>query len=183
MDKDIQLFGFFKGECYYTNIREILNWDWNLEDCLEYIDFSNYKIFRGVAPYFVYQQLRTHGQMDFVSHSQRYADSALGYWMPKDIEVIVKGVWRNPEMFDNTDWDRIVESRSSEELKSLIKKVSNRKEVYDRGADMLQYRSFCIGGYVQPNGWIHFIKQRVHDKHTQLETRDFCSMFEEFIDL
>jgi len=54
-----------------------------------------------------------------------------------------------------------------------------RKEVFDRGIDMLQNRVFVIGGYTNnPNAWGHFLEQRL-DNHTQLETREFTMLLDE----
>ena len=60
------------------------------------------------------------------------------------------------------------------ELKELMKKNGiTRKEVFDRGVDMLQNRTFTIGGFTNnPNAWGHFLEQRL-DNHTQYETRMF----------
>jgi len=170
-ENQFQMFGFFSPSFYYTNARELLNWGWSLDNVLDTVDFTNYKVFKCVAPYFIYGQISTHTQLTTVSHSQRYAESNLGYWKPNEIDV-EQGVW-----------DGYVETSSKIMLTKYMKRAGiNRKEVYDRGADMLQYRSFTIGGYTNnPNAWDHFIKQRVDDNHTQLETREFCQIFKDLL--
>ena len=68
------------------------------------------------------------------------------------------------------------------ELTNIMKKAGiTRKEVFDRGVDMLQNRVFVIGGYTNnPNAWGHFLEQRL-DKHTQFETRVFVEGLDLFL--
>lgn len=162
----LQLFGFYdvKGY-YYTNARELLNWGWDLENVLKAVDFTHYKVFKCEAPYFIYGQVNTHNQLTTVSHSQRYAECARGYWMPPEVNI------------SQGSWDKMIPITTPNNLKALMKQQGvKRKEIFDRGADMLQNRVFTIGGYTNnPNAWQHFFKQRL-DSHTQLETREFASM-------
>jgi len=157
-----QQFGFTKGRKYYTNARELLNWGWKLKDVLTVVDFTHYKALKCETPYFLYGQLSTHNQLTTVSHSQRYSECDRGYWMPPEMKVC------------QDFWDVKVNSLSPEQLKDYMKENGIvRKEVWDRGRDMLQNRVFSIGGYINnPNAWEHFMKQRL-DKHTQAETRQF----------
>ena len=167
---DGQMFGFFHNENWYsTNARELLNWGWPIEEILPTVDFTHYRTFKCEAPYFIYGQVSTHNQITSVSHSQRYGTCDRGYWMPPEIEL------------EEKYWTYAVEDESPSELKLLMKEYGiKRKEVWDRGADMLQNRVFTIGGYIQPNGWTHFIDQRL-DSHTQLETREFTKLIKELI--
>lgn len=177
-----QLFGFFdtgnmskQHTTYYTNMRELLNWGWSIEECLEVVDFTSYKAFKCMAPYFIYGQVSTHTQLTTISHSQRYGTCDRGYWMPPEV--------RPHGGTDRKDWwNEQVESLSARRLKIIMKECGIvRKEVWDRGSDMLQNRVFSIGGYTNnPNAWEHFLDQRL-DKHTQLETRDFVKMLSEEI--
>jgi len=157
-----QYFGFMKGRKYYTNARELLNWGWSLEQVLKVVDFKHYKAFKIEAPYFIYGQISTHTQLTTVSHSQRYAECDRGYWKPNEVDTI-----------SQFEWNENILNWSSIELKNVMKNHQiTRKEVFDRGHDMLQNRVFVIGGYTNnSNAWEHFIKQRT-DKLTQLETRD-----------
>ena len=177
MREDMQFFGFFKNGGYYTNAREYLNWGANMSDVLEVIDFTHYKVFKCEAPYFIYGQVSTHNQLTTVSHSQRYGKCDRGYWIP---EEIIK--WHKNNNLDNIQewWDDLVECYSPTELKNYMQSIGIvRKEVWDRGADMLQNRVFTIGGYTNNNNaWEHFIEQRT-DKHTQLETREFVELFKD----
>lgn len=161
-----QLFGFKDDKHYYTNAREMLNWGASLAHVLTKVDFTNYKTFKCETPYFIYGQVSTHNQLTTVSHSQRYAECDRGYWKP-------------PEMDDmkQDNWNRTVEGLAPKDLVNFMKsKGIVRKEVFDRGADMLQNRVFTIGGYTNnPNAWQHFLEQRL-DKHTQLETREFTKL-------
>ncbi len=158
-----QYFGFYLEDNYYTNARELLNWGWTMQQVLKYVDFTNYVVIKCETPYFVYGQISTHTQLTTVSHSQRYADCDRGYWKPTELIDI-----------DQDSWNTLCDNAKPCNLQNLMKNSGvNRKEVFDRGRDMLQNRVFVIGGYTNnPNAWQHFIKQRT-DKHTQLETREF----------
>lgn len=178
-----QIFGFFQGDStYYTNARELLNWGWTFDEVLAVVDFTNYRTFHCVAPYFIYGQLSTHTQITSVSHSQRYGSCDRGYWQPEECKNYFFSEWAMDDSVLDTHWNKLVENYSPSQLKSLMKLDCGikRKEVWDRGADMLQNRVFTLGGYIQPNGWTHFIAQRL-DSHTQLETRDFTQLIANII--
>lgn len=178
-----QYFGFWTKETkwysYHTTARELLNWGWSWEEVLEVVDFTHYRAVKCTAPYFIYGQLSTHTQITSVSHSNRYTESGLGYWMPEEFSL-----W-----FDNNlgsadyqeEWNFRVEEYHPKQLQSFMKDTLDikRREVYARGSDMLEYRVFCLGGYLNnPNAWPHFINQRLHDPHTQKETRDLVALIE-----
>jgi len=176
---NFQFFGFFKDGFYFTNAREVLNWGSTFDEIInnEFIDFTNYKVFKCEAPYLIYGQISTHCQLTTVSHSQRYADCNRGYFIPHSVDK-----WIENNIHDGRDiqmwWDEFVETSSPKELKHFMKATCGevRKEIFDRGSDMLQNRVFCIGGYTNnPNAWEHFKNQR-SDKHTQLETREFVTL-------
>lgn len=182
-----QTFGFFNEECeyYYTNVRELLNWGWSWEEVIEVVDFTHYKAVKCTAPYFIYGQVSTHTQITSVSHSNRYTESNLGYWMPDEFILWYFEAYETDDYFLAQDyWDETIETLSILGLRDFMKDTLGitRREVYARGADMLQYRVFCLGGYTNnPNGWEHFINQRLHDPHTQKETRELTAMIEEAI--
>lgn len=165
---DTQYFGAFNKSNYYTTMRELLNWGWTVEKCLDVVDFTNYRTYKCEAPYFIYGQVSTHTQITSVSHSQRYGTCDRGYWKPPEITV------------DQDSWNIEVQEKSPNMLKQIMKQHGVvRKEVWDRGADMLQNRVFTLGGYTNnPNAWPHFIDQRL-DLHTQLETRQFVKLIKE----
>lgn len=169
---DTQLFGFFNGEHYFTNLRELLNMGWNLRLALDAVDFTHYKVFQCETPYFIYGQLSTHNQLTTVSHSQRYADCDRGYWKPPEIGHIAQKLWDEGV---SAKWRPV-------ELRELMKKNGiTRKEVFDRGKDMLQNRVFTIGGFTNNvNAWDHFLEQRL-DSHTQLETREFVAKIDDLL--
>lgn len=172
-----QFFGTFynSGEAYYTNARELLNLGFTFEEVLEVADFTNYRAFKCVAPYFIYGQLSTHNQVTSVSHSQRYGTCDRGYWIPPEYQAFYNS---SDYSICEAAWSGRVENSTPLELKEFMKKDLGikRKEVWDRGADMLQNRVFTLGGYTNnPNAWRHFIDQRL-DIHTQLETRTFCEL-------
>ena len=165
-----QFFGFFNEGNYYTNARELLNWGWSMKEVREVIDFTNYQVFKCETPYFIYGQVSTHTQLTTVSHSQRYADCDRGYWKPKEVNMPME------------QWNTCVSTFRPNELKELMRKHGiTRKEILDRGVDMLQNRVFVIGGYTNnPNAWGHFLEQRL-DSHTQLETRLFAEAIDALI--
>ena len=162
-----QYFGFFLEFDYYTNARELLNWGWNMKDVLKTVDFTHYAVFKCETPYFIYGQVSTHNQLTTVSHSQRYADCDRGYWCPPEIAKNFKAEF----------WNNLCVNAKPSNLQSFMRDAGiTRKEVLDRGRDMLQNRVFVIGGYTNnPNAWGHFLEQRL-DKHTQLETREFVEL-------
>ena len=174
-----QLFGFTDCGMYYTNVRELLNWGWSIEECLTVVDFTHYRTVKCETPYFIYGQLSTHNQITSVSHSQRYGTCDRGYWMPPEIV----GNWHDSIEDNQQEWNAFVEIASPTALKKFMSKGHKivRKEVWDRGADMLQNRVFTLGGYTNnPNAFPHFIAQRL-DSHTQLETQQFTQKLQEVI--
>lgn len=177
-----QIFGFFQGDSTYcTNARELLNWGWTFDEVLAVVDFTNYKAFHCVAPYFIYGQLSTHTQITSVSHSQRYGTCDRGYWMPPECEKhLVEDLFSNSPQ---SEWNALVQMKCPMDLKASMKGYGIvRKEVWDRGADLLQNRVFTLGGYTSnPNAFPHFLSQRVFDSHAQLETRDFTQLIANII--
>lgn len=166
-DMASQTFGFIQNKKYYTNARELLSWGWSLDQVLEVVDFTNYKVFKCETPYFIYGQVSTHNQLTTVSHSNRYTESQHGYWMPPEIVGITQAQWD----------DGVSRKWRPMELQDLMKQHGVvRREVFARGKDMLQMRGFTIGGFTNnPNAWDHFLEQRL-DLHTQLETREFVKV-------
>lgn len=167
-----QVFGFeLDGGVYCTTMRELLNWGWSIEECLTVVDFTHYRTFKCETPYFIYGQVSTHNQITSVSHSQRYGTCDRGYWKPD-------------EMFQYTDteWGMYVVNSTPVELSQNMKAAGiTRKEVWDRGADMLQNRVFTLGGYTSnPNAFPHFIDQRL-ESSTQKETREFVQQLKDII--
>jgi hypothetical protein len=157
---------------YYTTARELLNWNWSWEDVISHVCFDEYVAIKCMAPYFVYGQVSTHTQITSVSHSNRYTESPLGYYKPSEVSTMTQEAWND-----------YVDITPPLLLKATMKEAGVvRREIWSRGADMLQYREFTLGGYLNnPNAFPHFINQRLHDSHTQLETREFTKMIKETI--
>lgn len=172
-----QNFGFFSPnfDTYYTNARELLNLGYTMKQVLKLVNFDDYAVFKCEAPYFIYGQVSTHNQLTTVSHSQRYAECDRGFWIPPEVRVYLEKS-RLPISVEEK-WNNIVSTFRPAELRELMKRCGvKRKEVFDRGVDMLQNRVFVIGGYTNnPNAWTHFVAQRL-DKHTQHETREFTKL-------
>jgi thymidylate synthase ThyX len=79
------------------------------------------------------------------------------------------------------EWDIYVKSNSPIKLEEYMRHIAAiaRREVYARGSDMLAYRVATLGGYMNnPNAWGHFVNQRLHDPHTQKETRELTAQIE-----
>ena len=167
-----QLFGFFKSGFYFTTARELLNWGWSVKEMMKVIDFTHYKVFKCETPYFIYGQVSTHNQLTTVSHSQRYAKIDKGYWMPPEVTDVTQAQWNLG----------VAEKWRPLELQEVMRRNGiTRKEVLDRGKDMLQMRVFTIGGFTNnPNAWGHFLEQRL-DSHTQYETRLFAQGLDGFL--
>jgi hypothetical protein len=95
----------------------------------------------------------------------------MGYFKPDEIRI------------SQEQWNDIVHTLSPAMLKTYMRENGvKRKEIFNRGADSLQYVSFSLGGYINnQNAWNHFIKQRAYDSHTQEETRKFAKIIEEVL--
>jgi hypothetical protein len=171
---------------YYTTARELFNWGWTMEEILPTIDFTHYKAVRVTAPRFIYNQLQTHDNVTSVSFSARYSDNPLGYWMPEEYFG-----WMNSRILRAGDreyiqslWNSKVENYSPHDLKQYMNKSLGiaRKEIYNRGADGLEYVVFTLGSFTNhPHYWEHFCNQRAVDSHTQLETRKVAQMIKDVI--
>jgi hypothetical protein len=174
-----QYFGFRVDDKYYTTARELLNWGWSLDTILPFIDFTNYKVVKVTAPYFLYGQASTHNQITSVSHSNRYTKANLGYWHPPEYKdyYFTEAYADRTEEECSKSWNDFVETTSLRDLEDFMKRELGviRREVSARGADMLQNRVYTLGGFTNnPNAWEHFINQRMKDKHTQLEMRQLA---------
>ena len=175
-----QFFGFFdnkEGMCH-TNLRELLNFGMSLDEALLYVDFTHYKAFTTRVCGATYNQIRTHTQINFLSFSSRYSDNNNGYYIPEEVSDYF---WSLPARYRNENgglnlwWKNKVENTAPNKLIKFMKDVGvKRKEIYNRGADMLRIRPFSIGfNTLNPNSWEHFYNQRALDSHTQLECRTF----------
>jgi hypothetical protein len=185
IDGVCQIFGFIKDGYYYTSMRELLNWGWSIDACIEVVDFTGYRAFKGKAMYKVYQQLRTHSVPAWISHSQRYTESNYGYWYPPEFIQHLKNRTSNiipkGERAIQKVWDDIVNALPPKELSIFTKDDLGikRKEIYGLGLDMLEKRVFSFGGYLtNKNDLPHLVNQRFKDPHTQLETRLFTEMLD-----
>ena len=177
-----KLYGFYadvfqyKCHVYHTTARELFNWGWTLEEILPTIDFTHYKTVRVTAPRFIYNQLQTHDNVTSVSFSARYSDNPLGYWYPPEF------VKYHEATLDG--WDDLVENTTPALLKTFMKDTLGipRKEVYNRGADSLEYVVFTLGSFTNhPHYWEHFLNQRAFDSHTQKETSEVANMIKDVI--
>ncbi len=171
-ESELQLFGFFKEGLYHTNMRELLNGGSSLEDALEYVDFTNYVAYTSQLANFIYAQIRTHSQIQFLQQSNRCVSVDYGYFKPDEVFAITEN-----------QWTTIVENQSPIALKQYMKDSGViRAEIFNRGKDSLQIRPFAIGlNILNSNASKHFFNQRVKDLHTQLETRNFANALSKVI--
>ena len=178
----VQLFGVADQDSgtYYTNMREMLEMGYSAEQLLPYVDFTHYKAVKVTAPYFIYGQISTHTQITSVSHSNRYSQANLGYWMPNEIREYwaVRDYLYGISTDRQAQWnDRVMHSSPAELQQYMKSKGVKRREVWARGSDMLETRVYTLGGYTNtPNGWQHFINQRMRDPHTQAETKELAGL-------
>jgi hypothetical protein len=172
-----KIFGYRKGNLYYTNMRELLNLGFSEQSCLYEVDFTHYRAFKCVTPYMCYSQLSTHTQITSISHSNRYTESQYGYWYPEEFENwYMKNDDRGVMIQDS--WNEAVEVFNPIELEEFMKNKLGvkRREIFSRGSDSLKKREFILGGYtIDPYAWEHFINQRT-DPHTQAETKEITKM-------
>jgi hypothetical protein len=177
-----KLFGYKKDDLYYTNMRELLNWDWSEEYCLYKVDFTHYRAFKCVAPYYAVAQIQTHNQITSIMHSNRYTESEYGYWYP---EEFTKWYMINDDrgVMIQDSWNEAVETLNPIQLEDFMKNELGikRREIFSRGSDSLRKREFVLGGStIDPYAWEHFINQRL-DPHTQAETREITKMIKELL--
>lgn len=159
---------------YYTNMRELLQIGFTVDEIIPTVDFTHYQAFKCMTMYKVYQQLRTHTQMNFISHSQRYTQSTHGFWYPPEFAN------RHVKLTDPKHaWNERVLNSTPAELEIYMKDELKipRREIYALGKDMLELRVFSVGGYTNTQeSFQHFINQRSKDAHTQLETREMLDV-------
>jgi len=184
-----KLFGYFFGGMYRTSLRELLIPLDGIEEWLKYIDFDKYEVYHAEVPYFIYQQIRTHTQIQFVSHSARFTDVNLGYWYPEEWVSYFDDVVNERktdkrliiEYGTEDAWSHFVENNSPADLERFMREVLQVKDrgVYSRGIDMLRIRPFTIGlDTVSPYAYQHFVNERT-TKHTQTQTREFVEQLKE----
>ena len=176
----MQTFGFIdlETQLFHTNLREVLNLGIELDEALQYVDFTHYKAFKARVPNFTYSQLRTHTQVNFLQQSNRYVATDYGYFMPDEVSDYF---WSLPAKQRSRNgglkawWNTKVKNTSPAKLIDFMRRVGvKRKEIYNRGADSLKIRPCSIGfNLLNPNSWQHFKNQRMNDSHTQLECRIF----------
>jgi hypothetical protein len=160
-----QYFGFFKEGKYYTNMRELLMWGASVDEAIVNVDFTHYKAFTALVPNFVYAQIRTHTQVNFLQQSNRYVSVDYGYFMPDEVDM------------SQVEWVGVVDYSNPLGLVNFMKKSGvKRTEIFNRGKDSLQIRPFSIGlNTLNPHSAEHFFNQRAKDLHTQEETREFAT--------
>jgi len=184
----LQLFGFFKDGKYHTNLREILNdGKYSLDEAIKLIDFTHYKAFTAVVEEFTYNQIRTHTQVQFLQQSNRRAYSKYGYFCPPEFKKYLENELINYIPNDSEaeeHWNKRVLMSTPDELFKFmqVNLGIKRREVFSRGADMLEIRKFSIGvNTLNPNSWGHLRDER-KTSHTQLECRNFITELSECID-
>lgn len=187
---------YIKDDIILTNMRALVNNEvdydlipFNKKETLEELGLR-YFICKMSAPYFVFAQIRTHGQLSQTAVSERVVKDNT-YWLPDDLLVRIK------------DYDFDIESDGSlypnqKEITTLIKDIRNRltigededilkehilhkllydippkggesffkalgyqKEIYQRWPNHMKIKDWIVGGWLNdPKGWGHFLLER-----------------------
>jgi len=175
-DNEILKFSYREDNKLYTNARTLLNAGiryedipYNKEDEIN----DNYFIAEVKTPYFVFAQLRTHGLLSQVAVSERVVEVD-EYWIPDDLEDRLLELQSKENDLDFYTYALINAINMGNDIKSylfnnlpvktlteLLKKLGYRKEVYNRFPNMVKYKTFIIGGWLNnPYQWGHFLLER-----------------------
>lgn len=169
---------------YRTTARELLNLGFTWDEVLMHVDFTDYYTVQLKVPYFIYGQLSTHTQITSVSHSARYSESGMGYWMPDEVRSYLSFVGHGGLEEAQAFWNYMVMNTSPKDLQVFMRDACGikRREVWARGSDMLAYRTSTLGGYMSDaHAWPHFFLQRACDPHTQKETKEVAQQTQELL--
>jgi len=149
--------------------------------------FGNDEYFavRVKAPYFVFAQLRTHGQLSQVAVSDRWSKVKDEIWLPVDIKDRLKKItYPLPPDFEvalqngEPIWKAMYNHLTVPQAQKLLKDMDYKQEIWKRWPNHLAYKTWVIGGYIKNlYGWIHMLVQRsafpeIYEDHTQEETKE-----------
>jgi hypothetical protein len=148
------------------------------------------------APYFVFAQLRTHGQLSQVAVSDRWSKVEDEIWLPIDIKDRLKKItYPLPPDFEvalqngEPIWKAMYNHLTVPQAQKLLKDMGYKQEIWKRWPNHLTYKTWVIGGYVKDlYGWVHMLVQRgafpeIYEDHTQEETKEVVREIRElFID-
>jgi len=169
-----------------TNIRALLNLD-----IIEYEDIpyntkhngalSGYKAYEIKAPYFVFAQIRTHGQMSQVAVSGRVVDEE-ELWLPEDIveravghfysiiktlenyydyEFVTNIVDKFRSLASKGNIEHILNNIKPVAAREVLKTLGYHKEIYSRFPNMLYYKRWIIAGSIYDKyQWGHLLLER-----------------------
>jgi len=169
-----------------TNMRALLNLGlFNYEDIPYNAErngaLSGYKAYEIKAPYFVFAQIRTHGQMSQVAVSGRVVDEE-ELWLPEDVVERAVGhfysIIKTLEKYydyefvtDIVDKFRSLASKGNIEhilnnikpvaAREVLKTLGYHKEIYSRFPNMLYYKRWIIAGSIYDKyQWGHLLLER-----------------------
>jgi hypothetical protein len=132
--------------------------------------YSLYEIYRGFAPKFVYDHLRTHRTIDWLAQSNRHSLGGDDYYLPK-------GLYEKLERYENPTKHLL--SLSQEAFSEALYLFGYKKEIYNRSMMDFKYREFIFGGWdIEMVSFDHLINLRGHGKGIQPETKEFALLFE-----
>jgi hypothetical protein len=137
------------------------------------------------APYFVFAQIRTHGQLSQVAVSDRWAKTEDEIWLPKDIDERFKKIndvlppdfevaIQNGEPL----WKAMYNYLTVPQAQALLKKMGYKQEIWKRWPNHLMFKEWVMGGYIKNiYGFINLLVQRgafpeIYEDHTQDETKE-----------
>jgi len=195
-----------------TNIRALLNLDiieyedipYNIEDTTM---LSGYKAYEVKAPYFVFAQIRTHGQMSQVAVSGRVVDEE-ELWLPEDIveratehfhniidtlekyhdyDYVINIVDKFKSLASKGNLEHILNNVKPIAARDALKTLGYHKEIYSRFPNMLYYKRWIIAGSIYDKyQWGHLLLEReafssLYKSWVQSTTRQVAIMIKDKI--
>ena len=211
-NNDVMRFSFIgDGNIIYTTMRTIVNNGIDEEkvvgDYPEY--YKKFLILKVKAPYFVFAQLRTHGELSQVAESVRVLKPN-DLYLPLDfldrIERELTSAYIEDANLNCLEHDvcrygdQLLAAKTIEEaieillklpvgkVKVLLKHLGYKKELYNRWPSFLEYKTWNIAGWLNdPYGWGHFLLEReafpgLIKSWVQRETQSYASVIREVVD-
>ena len=169
----------------YTNMRNMLSFGFKEDEIPFNKDVPQFVSFRIRAPYFVFAQIRTHGQLTQIAQSDRWSKED-EYWLPSDIEE----KFEESGVLHGSREDILNHLLSLPPLKAQeeLKKAGYPLEIYQRWPNHMKFKEWTLSGYIDDDKSImHFLLQRkaypelIKDK-TQAQTAQIVKMMRELLE-
>jgi len=169
----------------HTNMRNLLQFGIDEKDIPYDSDIPQFVSFRIRAPYFVFAQIRTHGQLTQIAQSDRWSKEN-EYWLPADIEdrFKEKGILHA----DREGILKYLLSLPPLRAQEILKEAGYPLEIYQRWPNHMKFKEWTLSGYIDDDKSImHFLLQRkaypelIKDK-TQAQTAQVSKMMRELLE-